>query len=310
MTTRKRSPRDSYDPRKTLPELKITGPLPPSSRPPRPADLSAVLVVLTGAQIGERVELGARTTLGRDPASDLVLRDGAVSWAHAIVRRDGSQYVVTDLGSRHGTEVNGQRIEGSALLRPDDQLVLGRTLLRLELHGPAEQAWSRTVLERLVRDDLTGLYTRRKFEIELEGMVEQAGREDAPLCLLVLDLDGLKSVNDAHGHLAGARVIAEAGRTIAQALPPGAFACRYGGDEFAIGLPRTDALGGRALALAIVERIDEQRVVHEGKELAVRISIGVAAVPADATDPVELFRVADEALFRAKKRGGGQVESR
>ncbi len=269
-----------------------------------------MLVVLTGAQIGERVELGARTTLGRDPAADLVLRDGAVSWAHAIVRREGSQYVIADLGSRHGTELNGQRIEGSAPLRADDQLVLGRTLLRLELHGPAEQAWSRAVFERLVRDDLTGLYTRRKFEIELEGAIEQAGREEQPFCLLVLDLDGLKAVNDAHGHLAGARVIAEAGRTIAQALPASAFACRYGGDEFAVGLPRTDLDGGRALALDVVRRIDAQRVAHEGKVLAVRISVGIAAVPRDASDPIELFRVADDALLRAKKRGGGQVETR
>lgn len=300
---------DSFDPRQTLPELKVTGPQPPSSRPPRPADLSAVLVVLTGPQIGERAELGARTTVGRDPGSHLVLRDGAVSWAHCVVHREGEHYVVLDLGSRHGTLLNGQRVEGPSRLRPDDQLVVGHTLLRFELQGPAEQAFNREVLERLVRDDLTGLYTRRKFEIELEGLVEQAGREASPFCLVVLDLDGLKAVNDAHGHLAGARVIAEAGRTIARTLPTYAFACRYGGDEFAVGLPRMDVHGGRALALAIVAAIDAQRVVHEGAELAVRISAGLSVVPEDATDPIELFRVADEALFRAKKKGGGRLET-
>lgn len=267
-----------------------------------------MLVVLTGAQIGERVELGEHAVVGRDPASDLVLRDGTVSWAHASLRREGDHFVVTDLGSRHGTEINGQRIEGPAELFEGDQLLCGRTLLRYERHGPAEQAFNRVILERLVRDDLTGLFTRRKFELDLEGVVELAVREHEPLALVVLDLDGLKAVNDAHGHLAGARVIAETGRTIATMLPPWAFACRYGGDEFAVAVPRTDRVGARALALAILRAVDAQRVVHEGAELGVRISAGLAAVPDDATDPVELFRAADEALLRAKRRGGGTIE--
>lgn len=267
-----------------------------------------MLVVLTGTQIGDRVELGPKTTIGRDPDADLVLRDGAVSWEHCLVRREGHDYVVSDVGSRHGTELNGKRLVGTVKLAPDDQLVLGQTLLRFELHGPVEQAFDRAVLERLVRDDLTGLFTRRRFEIELEGMVERSEREAAPFCLIVLDLDGLKAVNDAHGHLVGARMIAEAGRTIARVIPPSGFACRFGGDEFAVGLPRMDAHAGRAVARTIVAAIDEQRVAHEGHSLSVRISAGLAAFPGDAKDPVELFRVADEALFRAKKKGGGTVE--
>ena len=86
-------------------------------------------------------------------------------------------------------------------------------------------------------DDLTGLHNLRAFERLLRCAVRSSRETGAPLSLLVLDLDGLKALNDEHGHLAGAEAVRTVGHIIASHLPPGGFACRYGGDEFVVAIP-------------------------------------------------------------------------
>ena len=89
-----------------------------------------------------------------------------------------------------------------------------------------------------ITDDLTGLHNLRSFEARIAAFINQARIDKTPLSLLVLDLDRLKSLNDNFGHLAGAEAVRTVGQLIARHSPSSAVACRYGGDEFVIALPK------------------------------------------------------------------------
>jgi diguanylate cyclase (GGDEF)-like protein len=166
-----------------------------------------------------------------------------------------------------------------------------------------------------VTDDLTGLHNLRSFESHLERLVSQAKKDRSVLSVLVLDVDRLKSINDNYGHLAGADVVRIVGQLIAQHVPARAVACRYGGDEFVVAVP--DCRPEEVVEIA--ERL-RQSVSNIQPVLATRpfpsgtlsISIGAASrlIGRDA-DPTwageELFRSADEALYRAKEMGRNGV---
>lgn len=278
----------------------------PSSRPTPATEAKYVLVVMSGTQIGERRAVDRELSVGRDPAAGLAIRDATVSWAHARLETVDGALVVHDLGSRHGTWVNGERLEGAVALREGDDLGIGTTQLRVELHGPAELLFDRAVAARLDRDDITGLMTRRKFDAGLEGQLEAADKEHRALSLVVLDLDGLKRVNDAHGHLCGAEVIRVVGDALHEWLPPDASGCRFGGDEFAVALPGLDEDSAAAFARVLLDRIAELPVVWEQSILRVTAAAGVAC-NGPAIGVPELFVAADHALLDAKRRGGNQV---
>jgi diguanylate cyclase (GGDEF)-like protein len=106
-------------------------------------------------------------------------------------------------------------------------------------------------------DDLTGLHNLRSFEARLQQLVRTSRREQTPLSVLVLDVDRLKSLNDQHGHLTGAEAVRAIGHIITRELPPESVACRYGGDEFVIAIPRCTAFRMRRVA------DDLRRAVHD-----------------------------------------------
>lgn len=150
------------------------------------------------------------------------------------------------------------------------------------------------------RDYLTGLANRRRFRKALGQEVERWRRYQMPCSLLMLDVDHLKKINDAHGHPAGDRVI----RFVASALTglsrDNDTAARLGGEEFALLLA---GVGGEK-AYAAAERLREAVCARPLEELgSVSISVGVAACPAHARNERELFAASDNALYRAKREG-------
>ncbi len=295
------------DPARTLPEIQAIREK--SSRPPAQDERKAVLVVLAGPQLGERTLIDRSVTIGRGPENHLVLRDPAVSWKHATVEAldQGRGIRVRDLGSKHGTEVNGAPIGKQAFLQRGDQLGIGDTLLRLEMHDPVEQAFDHAIIERIARDDLTGLLSRRRFETDLAALVEAAGLAGDSLAVVMLDIDGIKAINDAHGHLAGAQTIKEIGRLLGRVIGPRGLTARLGGDELAIALPRAD----HATALALVEQVLREaralRIPFGEIQLRATLSAGVAMLPADGQGEPTLMRIADERLLAAKQAGRDRI---
>jgi diguanylate cyclase (GGDEF)-like protein len=265
-----------------------------------------VLVVLAGNEVGQRRRLEGNLLLGRDPAADLVLTDAGVSWHHARLEDRGDCWAVVDLESTNGTAVNGQKRRESPLAH-GDRLVLGRTVLRFEVQDALEQAYDEQVQRMLNLDDLSGLLVRRKFDAELGLLLESARARTRPLALLVMDLDGVKRINDTYGHLFGAYVIGEAGRIIGEVIGARGIASRFGGDEFCAAIPENDERAGAAIGEEIRRAIAAHPFQREGIVLAVGISIGVAAFPERATGQASLFQRADEALYRAKQGGRNRV---
>jgi two-component system cell cycle response regulator len=267
-----------------------------------------VLVVATGDEkdIGRKVIVERTLLIGRDPDAALSLSDTKVSWHHARVEDRGGDWAVVDLGSTNGVTVNDEKTT-ERLLVPNDTLLVGGTVLRFELQDGVAQAYNQVVERLLNIDDLSGLYVRRKFDAELEQMLEAAKKSGGPAALLVMDLDGIKGINDTHGHLFGAYVIGESGKLIGRVLGGRGIGCRFGGDEYLAALPGLDAEGAAALGEEIRVAIAAHPFEREGIPLRPGISIGVAAFPADAPDAASLFQRADEALYRAKLGGKNRV---
>jgi diguanylate cyclase (GGDEF)-like protein/PAS domain S-box-containing protein len=160
-----------------------------------------------------------------------------------------------------------------------------------------------TELRRLAsRDPLTDALNRRAFDAEL-ARCAASGRAGA---LLVLDLDGFKDINDAHGHQAGDELLRVVAGAIARRLRRGDVLCRLGGDEFAVLLTRCEMDEAERVGADLAALVAGQRFVFDGVERGVTASIGLARVHAGST-PADLLAVADRAMYSAKAVGGGRV---
>nr|WP_294972266.1 diguanylate cyclase [uncultured Pseudomonas sp.] len=160
------------------------------------------------------------------------------------------------------------------------------------------------------QDGLTGLFNRRYFDRQLQSEWRRLRRADAPLAVLMLDVDHFKRFNDCLGHLAGDDALRRVGGALRSCLQrEGDVACRYGGEEFVIILTDTGLEGAAHVAARVHQRIAELAIVHPATELGrLTISIGVAiAKPGQDAEPDQLISQADQALYAAKHRGRNQT---
>jgi diguanylate cyclase (GGDEF)-like protein len=176
---------------------------------------------------------------------------------------------------------------------------------------------SMQLYEMAALDPLTGAHTRRFLDDWLLREVKAASRSSTPLSLLMIDMDGMKQINDTGGHLAGDRALATVGKALRESTRPTDLVGRFGGDEFVVLLPRTGTRAADRVAHRVIRALSER----DGKP-ALRISIGACTLPAAAESgngpPSQspefyqrametLLRRADDALYRAKKKGGMRV---
>jgi diguanylate cyclase (GGDEF)-like protein len=159
---------------------------------------------------------------------------------------------------------------------------------------------------RAATDGLTGLANKRSVGDSLKRMFAQSSRTASPLAVVMLDLDHFKALNDRFGHPAGDQVLANVGAAIRSTLREGDFAGRNGGEEFAVILPNTDALGASAVAEKLRKAIAE--ILVPGVDVDITASLGVAAYPEHGLSPERLERLADAALYVAKRSGRNRVE--
>ncbi len=260
------------------------------------------------ADLGKHLVLKDRAVIGRSSKCDLVIGDLQASRQHCEIsaRPDGS-YVARDLGSTNGTQVGSLPLEGTTPLRDGDKVFIGETALRFFLADDIDLEFAGQVGYLLGTDALTGLQSKRKFDHALELSLRVAANRGACLSVLMMDLDGLKRINDTHGHLFGAYSIQETGKLIARVLRERGEACRFGGDEFTAFLPRLDSESASVVAEEIRVELENAGLERDAVSLKPTISIGVASFPDDGTDLIQLVAAADEALYRAKASGKNRV---
>src|ERR1700752_4314828 len=276
----------------------------------------AVLVSLRGELLATPIPLERDVvTLGRALEADIRLNDSKASRLHAKIvtesdpRTGGRVFRIRDLGSTNGTRVNAQLVV-EAVLTDGDKLLIGDQLFRFELLDEIDHEFQQQIHRLIGHDDLTGLLSSKSFFTELRREAARAEELSHPFCVLMMDLDHFKAVNDNYGHLVGNRTLQDVGVIIKAALRSGDVAARFGGEEFAAFMLDADYLQG-LVAAERVRRGIEEALFSAAADAAhpndarfhLTVSIGVACFPDDARDPIRLVELADSALYRAKRNG-------
>jgi diguanylate cyclase (GGDEF)-like protein len=153
---------------------------------------------------------------------------------------------------------------------------------------------------------------RRYFDARIEEEIERSKRYGTPFSVVMMDVDNFKNLNDEHGHLIGDRVLRAISNVVKAQMRGVDTAARYGGEEVALILPRTDMLNAYNVGERIRSAIADQRVTTDSeppKVVSVTASLGIASFPeSKAENGEDLVRLADRALYRAKKTGKNRVE--
>lgn len=161
--------------------------------------------------------------------------------------------------------------------------------------------------EQAIRDVLTNLFNRRYLEETLERELARATREKYPLCVIMMDLDYFKEVNDTYGHEAGDVVLKTIAETVTKQSRHGDFVCRYGGEEFVLVMPNIGIEKASERAEALHQIIDALNIPYGRFNLTTTISMGIAWYPAHGTTKEALMRAADMAMYVAKNTGRNRV---
>ena len=267
----------------------------------------SVLLVVAGSQPGLIVPLDRDVmSVGRAPECDIRLDDRGLSRIHMEVRRGiGNEWRLHDSGSTNGVWVNGDRVR-QHLLQDDDRIALASdTVLRFaRIERDEIDALSRRYQESIL-DALTGVYNRRYLFETLTQELAYAARHDELLCVLLMDLDKFKSINDRFGHLNGDRVLKEIAKRTQNHLRTEDVLARYGGEEFAVILRGLDTPAARDSAERVRQLIESLRIRVSGVMAPVTVSIGIASHRSlDESTPQTLVDAADRCLYEAKARGG------
>jgi len=153
-----------------------------------------------------------------------------------------------------------------------------------------------------VHDELTQVHNRRYFDRAMQREVNRARRHEEPLSLFLFDIDDFKSYNDSFGHREGDDLLRRVGRLLLATFRSEDVPCRYGGEEFVVILPETDA----AHAHLVAERFRETIARLDGPRKAT-ISGGIAEFPVHGVEPGALFLQADRTMYRAKAEGKDRI---
>ena len=198
------------------------------------------------------------------------------------------------------------------LIRPiDPNELVARTLTQIKRkrYNDRLRTSVRQTIELAVTDGLTGLNNRRYLDNHLKVLFNRAAARGRPLSLCMTDIDRFKQVNDTYGHAAGDEVLKEFAARIRSTVRGADLACRYGGEEFVVVMPDTDARSAAIIAERLRSIIESKPFVlrDSGIPLNITASLGIACNAAGTETPEQLLKQADRALYEAKNSGRNRV---
>ena len=185
------------------------------------------------------------------------------------------------------------------------QLIQSETALQQQLHEV--QSLQSLLTQQVNCDPLTGLYNRRYLTETMGRELARCMREGQPLCVLMIDIDHFKRVNDTYGHQAGDEVLKQLGLILVHDVRGSDLACRYGGEEFLVLFPNMALAAAQARAEQYSQKVEAARFSVGASEIRMQLSIGVAGFPEHASTPEGLIQAADLALYEAKRQGRNRV---
>jgi two-component system cell cycle response regulator len=282
-------------------------------RAARAGEIEANVILIAHPEnrtLGTRFRLrpGSIIEIGRSPSSEISFPEVlSISRAHARLEHQGSTVMIEDLGSTNGTYVNDRLIQKTHQLRSGDRFQVGAVHFKFLHERDVENAYHLAIYDLVMRDGLTEIFNKRKYEEEVEREVARASRYTRPLTMILFDLDHFKAVNDTYGHLCGDFVLKQVAERVRTSLRQEQIFARVGGEEFVVLCPETNCENGRRLAEKLRERIASEPITYAGFQVAVTCSFGVADLSAGMTDGVALYEAADRALYEAKQAGRDRV---
>ena len=271
----------------------------------------ACLVVIHApveADLGRRYVIDKDvTTIGRGRDNDIVLPSDCVSRRHGRLERRDDMLHVIDLKSTNGTYLNDETspVTDRALTR-GDQIKIGDTIFKYLSGSDIEVQYHEIVFRMAVTDGLTSLANRKQLDNVLAEEIPRARRHDRDLSVLMLDIDHFKAVNDTHGHLTGDSVLRGLASVLSKRLRPADCLGRYGGEEFCLILPETSINSAARKAEELRALVESHSFVADDRKIRVTVSIGVGTLR-EGMEAADLYRSADEMLYKAKRSGRNRV---
>jgi diguanylate cyclase (GGDEF)-like protein len=247
-------------------------------------------------------------TLGRDASNDIALVDANVSRFHARLERCEDGYWLIDLGSTNGCIVDGQ-LTDEHLLTGGETVRLGSRIFKFLRASGIEAQYHSTVYKAMTRDGLTGAFNKSYGLDALSQVIARSRRCCRPMCVMMLDIDYFKKVNDTYGHLVGDEVLREFAKRITRVKREDDLLCRYGGEEFALILEETTLIEALEIARKCNEIIRDAPFATSQGPVAVTVSLGLSQLSSSdvSTDGSDLLERADSNLYRAKQTGRDRV---
>ena len=271
---------------------------------------TACLVVVRGAGTGNKFLLHKdEMIIGRADDVDVRLARAGVSRRHALVRRlNDEQFVLADLDSTNGTFVNSQQIE-EVTLKDQDLIGIGDSRLKFIAADSPEQPYYEELYCQAQLDKALQIYNKHYFLSRMDEELRRHQRGNAPLSLILLDVDHFKRLNDTHGHLAGDAALVHLAVVIKEHIREGDVLCRYGGEEFGIIMPQTDQQQALSVAERIREAVAAAPVTYANAVIPMTISLGISSDSnlVESYTREVLITQADNALYEAKHQGRNRV---
>lgn len=273
------------------------------------ADKPACFLVVGGDLNGTLFDLvDGQNVVGRNPDCEISLDFGGISRKHFVVNLNGTTAEIKDLGSSNGTFVNNSKIDKAFTLNKGDMVKIGTIALKYLPKGDTERLTYDKLHEEANTDGLTKCYNKTYFNNALDIEVKKSKVTGSPLSLIIFDLDHFKKLNDNYGHDAGDYVLKELATVLRSGgIRQGDVFARYGGEEFVVLLPKTNLKQAFEIAERLRKLVEQYQFMYEAQRLPVTASIGVADYRQGVNTGTDLFKRADEAVYKSKDGGRNQV---
>lgn len=270
----------------------------------------AALLVVGGDLNGTLFDLiESMTGIGRNADNAIALEFNGVSRYHFKLHVSGETHLLEDCGSKNGTYLNNKKVEGNTPLTKGDIIKIGSIALKYLPKGDPERLTYDKLNLEANTDKHTGCYNKTYFNNRITLEVNKSKVTGDPLSLIIFDLDHFKKLNDSFGHDAGDYVLKEMAAVIrSNGIREQDVFARYGGEEFVILLPKTNLKQSFEIAERLRKLIESREFMYDGKRLPVTASIGVADYRQGVITGTDLFKRADEAVYKAKEGGRNQVQ--